>query len=518
MATVLSATHGLLKIASPEAAQAFLGQLSDANPAQRQAQLLTQLKLLAEARIEGSAHLQILETLLSTILEAQHARSRECWGRPLPLDNNTREIFERSVSLWRTLADAYESLIADMAGAAPELAELAEVICYRALRCTSFAMITHNRTYYDVPGALWEQLHRLYSFAESAGVTQIPVSEGAEGRSTVNLAYLQTVLTQRANPDALSLLQMSTVDRVLAQWVGLAGISAEPVVANHDLTLAVDLGSSEGARRIKNLAGTNLRYLDLSGIGDKLRQTAVALKTQSPDKLGLGLTSRDVCEKLMKVLNGHWLAPGTARGEERKPMSFNVLISGTLAAMHFNISGKPFAPPDAGLSSRARFEMGGFQRVDGPVGDASVRSRTLETWAVINQSASGILGICSKPSSSTRLTHNQLLGLVAPNGNTYIGQVQRLAVDAQGTICMGLKLLRTKLQAVAARVANNDVAYDRALLLTAGPDEAPSIILTPGTYTPSRVLDMHDGLPHQIRLTALIDSGANFERVTYTAA
>ena len=204
----------------------------------------------------------------------------------------------------------------------------------------------------------------------------------------------------------------------------------------------------------------------------------------------------------MKALNGHWLAPGTARGEERKPMSFNVLISGTLAAMHFNISGKPFAPPDAGLSSRERFDMAGFQRVDGPVGDASVRSRTLETWAVINQSASGILGICSKPSSSTRLTHNQLLGLVAPNGNTYIGQVQRLAVDAQGTICMGLKLLRTKLQAVAARVANNDVAYDRALLLTAGPDEAPSIILTPGTYTPSRVLDMHDGLPHQIRLTA----------------
>ena len=84
---------------------------------------------------------------------------------------------------------------------------------------------------------------------------------------------------------------------------------------------------------------------------------------------------------------------------------------------------------------------------------------------------------------------------------------------------MGLKLLRTKVQAVAARVANNNnAAYDRALLLTAGSDEAPSIILAPGTYTPSRVIDMHDGLPHQIRLTALIDSGANFERVTYTPA
>lgn len=518
MATVLSATHGLLKIASPEAAQAFLGQLSDLGPAQRQAQLLTQLKLLAEARIVGAARLQILETLLHTILEAQHARSREFWGRPVPFDNDTLEIFERSVSLWRTLADAYESLIADMAGASPELAEHAEVICYRALRCTGFAMITHNRAYHEVPGTLWEQLHRLYAFAESADVTQVPVTEGADGRSTVNLAYLQTVLTQRAKPESLSLLQMSTLDRVLAQWVGLAGISADPVIANRDLALAVDLGSSEGARRVINLTGTNLRYLDLSGIGDKLRQTAVALKTQSPDKLGLGLVSRELCDKLLLVLNGHWLMPGTARGDERKPMSFNVLISGTLAAMHFNLSGKPFAPPDAGLSSRARFDMAGFQRVDGPVGDASVRSRTLETWAVINQSPSGILGMCRKPSDSTRLTHNQLLGLVAPNGNTYLGQVQRLAVDAQGAVWLGFRLMRTKAQAVAARVANNDVAYDRALLMSTGPDEAPSIIVAPGTYTPSRVLDMHDGLPHQIRLTALIDSGSNFERVTYTPA
>lgn len=518
MATVLSATNGLLKIASPEAAQAFLGQLADLGPAQHQAQLLTQLRLLSEARVAGAARLEILELVLPTILEAQHARSRECWGQPVPFNKNTREIFERCVSLWRTLADAYESLIADMAEAAPELAEHAEVICYRALRCAGFAMIAHNRGYHEVPGTLWEQMHRLYSFAESAGVTQIPVSEGASGRSTVNLAYLQTLLTQRAKPDSLSLLQMITVDRVLAQWAGLASISEAPVVANRELALAVDLGSSEGARRIKHLTGTNLRYLDLSAIGDKLRQTAVALKTQNPDKLGLGPISRDLCEKLIMVLNGHWLVPGTARSDERKPVSFNVLISGTLAAMHFNISGKPFAPPDAGLSSRERFDMAGFQRVDGPAGEASVRSRTLETWAVVNQSPSGILGICHKPSDSTQITHNQLLGLVAPNGNTYVGQVQRLAVDTQGAVGLGLHLLRTKVRAGAARVANSNATYDRALLMAAGPGEAASIIVVPGTYTPSRVLDMHDGSLHQIRLTALIDSGSNFERVTYTAA
>jgi hypothetical protein len=201
-------------------------------------------------------------------------------------------------------------------------------------------------------------------------------------------------------------------------------------------------------------------------------------------------------------------------------MAFNVLLSATLAAMHYNVSGKPFAPPDAGLSSRARFDMAGFTRVDGPsVGEASVRSRTLETWAVINQSATGILGMCHKPNDSTRLTHNQMLGLVAPNGNTYVGLVQRLSIDADGVITLGFRLLRVKIQAVAARVSNVSAPYDRALLLGAGPDnEAPTIVVSPGTYAPSRVLDMHDGKPNTIRLTALIDSGANFERATYTAA
>jgi len=519
MATVLSATPGLLKISDAASAAAFTAQLAAANPAQRQAQLLTQLRLLADTRIGGSERLRVLEALRDSVLETQHARSREYWGRPVPFDAETREIFERSIALWRALADAYESLIADMAEAAPELAEHAEIVCYRALRCAGFAMTAHNRAYYAVPAALWEQVHRLYAFAESAEVLSTPVSE-VGGASNVNLAYLQIVLTQRANPDSLSLLQMNTVDRALAQWVALAGLSRSAPAAGSDTALAVDLGSTEGARRLKNLKGDNLRHLDLEQVGEKLRQTAITLKTQAPEKLGLGLITRADCEKLMLSLHSNWIAPGTGRVDERKPVSFNVLVSGTLAAMHFNISGKPFAPPDAGLSSRARFEMAGFQRVDGPaIGEASVRSRTLETWTVANQSTSGILGLCRKPSDTTRLTHNQLLGLVAPNGNTYLGFVQRLSVGAEGSAWLGFRLLRVKASAVAARAASNEAAYDRALLLAAGPGgEPPSILVVPGTWAADRVLDVHDGKPQRIRLTALLDSGSNFERASYAPA
>lgn len=522
MATILSATPGLLKIANLAGARGFLAQLAPLNSAQRQAQLLTQLKLLADARVTGDMRLQVLEAVRSAILESQHARSRDYWGKPVPFDDDTREIFERTVAIWRALADAYESLITDMAEAAPDLAEHAEVICYRALRCTGFAMSAHNRAYYEIPGVLWEQLHRLYAFSESAGVTDMPVPEGS-GNSTVALSYLQTVLAQRAQPDALSLLQMNTVDRALAQWVGLGRISvAQPGVADDtEFALGVDLDSCAGAQQLMQYTGGNLRRLHLEKIGDQLRKTAIALKTQRPDQLGLGSIAAAACEQLLQRLHAHWFTPGAARMDERKPVSFNVLVSNTLAAMHYNISGKPFAPPDAGLSSRARFEMAGFERVDGPaIGEVSARSRILETWEVANQSSSGILGVCRKPTDTTQLTHNQMLGLVAPNGNTYVGMVQRLSVDAQGAAWLGFRVLPLKVQPVAARIADINVPYDRALLLPASAEgEPPTIVVHPGTYASGRILDVHDGgdRPRQIRLIALYDSGSNFERATYTA-
>ncbi|MGA0025705.1 MAG: hypothetical protein ACO3F9_13825, partial [Burkholderiales bacterium] len=316
MATVLSSTPGLLKIASVAETGTFLAQMSATEPTQRQALLLTQLRLFADTAIAGRTRLQVLEALRDTILETQHARSKEYWGKPVPFNTDTREIFERSISLWRALADAYESLIADMADNA-DLAAQAATICYRSLRCTGFAMTAHNRAYHAVPEGLWEQLHRLYAFAETADITDIPVSESG-GHGTINLAYLQIVLTQRANPDSLSVLQMNTVDRALAQWVAQARLSRDPVVPDRDKALAIDLGSNQGARRPKNLPCNNLRYLDLEKLGDRLRQTAVALKTQTPDKLGLGPIAREACEKLMLNLNISWLAPGTGRADERK--------------------------------------------------------------------------------------------------------------------------------------------------------------------------------------------------------
>ena len=52
---------------------------------------------------------------------------------------------------------------------------------------------------------------------------------------------------------------------------------------------------------------------------------------------------------------------------------------------------------------------------------------------IVNQSASGLLGLCRNPEAGTGITHAQLLGVRAPGDqNTHLGVVQRLIVDEDG--------------------------------------------------------------------------------------
>jgi hypothetical protein len=402
MMSAVTQTPGLLKVSNSTATQKFVEQLKTAAAPQAQAQLLTQLQLLEDSPLAPPARLDVLELLRESILSAQESRLREFAGKPVPFDEETREVFTRTVALWQTTANAYEALITAVAEDSSPLATKADVICYRALRAVHQAFAAYRRAYHEPTPALWQQLHRLYAFAESAQVTSAPFTEKAVAESTAGLLYLQTVMAQKAQPDAFSQTQMNILDRVLDKWGILGNIATEPPPVQPDKLLTVDLDSDAGAHLGQVDNRSSRRYLLIEPIGEQLRQAALGLKKSSPDKLGLGPVPRDACEKLLLSAYTQWFAPGSGRVDERKPASFNVMVSSTLSAIHYNLSGKPFSSPDTGLSYRAKFDLAGFDRVDGPVvGEASGRSRELETWTVSNQSASGVLGMCRNPNGAT---------------------------------------------------------------------------------------------------------------------
>jgi hypothetical protein len=518
-----------LAFSSAAECRAWLARLPLATPARCHAPLAEQLSRLADPAIAPGVRLEILELLREPLARAQAERARECRGRPVPLEPKDRERWDSVVATWRLMASAYDGLIDAMATTAPELAAQAALICQRALRSTAAAMLEHCHVYHAVGGDLWQQLHRLYVFAENAGLAASPVSDDVGRRSPATSCagtYVHALLMHLAQPDALSGGQIDRVDRWLERWESLVALSPDPLPQGAIPGVAVDLASGHGAGLAGRMPAAGVRHLNLEALARTLRQAMAALKQQSPSQLGLGDLPREDCERLLLLLHVQWCAAGTGRVDERTPASIKVMISPNIASMHFHLTGKPFRPPAGELTAaqRQRLDMLGSISEADERAIASQRSAALETWVIVNQSLSGFLGTARSEDVVNRISHGQLVALQPPSRKVmHLGIVQRLNVDRAGVIWIGLRIILGAPQPITVRAV--DAAggqHERALLMPEDPARKipASIVLMPGWYQSGRALGLlADKEPERrVRLQSLLDRGDNFERATYVPA
>jgi hypothetical protein len=402
----------------------------------------------------------------------------------------------------------------------------------RALDYIGLAMRDYNRIYRAVPAALWKRFHQLFERVEAAGLAGALVDDlvNRENPPASCIAvYVQVLLAQHATPDALTLVQNAVIERWLKQWSPLVTVAK---TVRHDDTvprLAVIFGADTGARDGKAVQpAPHVRYLELGPLQAVLTQLMAGLRNgKTPADLALGGTlSPAACENLLLMLNMQWCGVGDGRIDERNPSSLKVMVSMSIAAMHFHLTGRAFRQPGAPLTKREEDDMRSF----GYVSDATERallsqnSGALETWEIINHSRSGLLGLCRQPDAGTRICHNQLVGLRTATSRTfYLGIVQRLLIDESGAVSLGLRVIPGTPKPIAMRVrdefsidADAD-KFDRALLLAA--DEArkapASVIMAPNYYEPNRSAELYIDAQQPVKLTALLDKGVNFERATF---
>ncbi len=505
--------------------RAWLERLPHGDTIQCHAEFAAQVRELARAPLAPSVRLQLLELMRETVADIQRGYGEACWARPVPLDAGDRTIWNQVVSVWRDMAAAYDWLIVDMANGADDIAARAHIICQRALRYTGLAIAEHNRVYHAVSGDLWRQLHRLYVFAENAGVAMTGVLDPV-GRSdpTTSCAttYLHTLLAQLAQPDALTLQQMILLERWLDRWEKLGALSPDPLPESAIPPLAVDLGSEKGIGFARDLPVSGVRHLDLQALGKMLRDLVASLRRgRAPADVGLGNVPRVPCENFLLLLYIQWCAAGTGRMDRRVRSERKVMIFPNIPSIHFHVASQEPVPDTGHTEALESNSKRGAPAL------WSERAGAVENWMIVNQSASGLLGLCRDPEAGIGVTHAQLVGIRAPGDtNTHLGIVQRLVVDEDGAIWVGLRLLPGAPQPAAARVvaaATDEPApakVERALLLPADTTvKSPAtIVLPPSWYRANRVIELHGDKGQSIRLLALADRGANFERATYMAS
>ena len=115
-----------------------------------------------------------------------------------------------------------------------------------------------------------------------------------------------------------------------------------------------------------------------------------------------------------------------------------------------------------------------------------------------------------------------MVGIKPGDGNQYLlGQVSWLMYEPDGTLMVGIHLLAGLPTAVAVRTTglntNPHEPYAQGFLLPEiAAMRAPATIVLPGGwFHADRVIEMHNGEAHKIRVTALVARGTNFDQATY---
>jgi hypothetical protein len=505
---------------------AWLQNLPLINVAPAHATLLGQLKELNRSEIPAAERLKILELLREAVLFVQTEQAKKFSGRQVPLSAQEREVFNNVVALWDALSQGHQRCLQAAGGGAQ-----AALGCQRALWCVSQRIGEHYKVYQEIAAEDWNLLHRLYALAEERDVARDAIQHPVyKGKAEADCAetYAHALLLQVANPNEHAPRQTALISRWLERWSRKTVISrgAPP---DQKAPLRVDLAGTAGAAR-NGATGDSVRYLDVAEIGKSVKKRVALLrKGESPATLGLG---DDVppaaAEQLLIMLFKQWCEDKRPRAHPRRSASGTAEICSGMAAMHYYVSGRPFRQP-AEITDRSQLqheEIATFGRVVTRQDDQYGKTQgfALETWQLKDQSRAGLRLERAEGAAAGRYQLHQLVAARPADGKSFIlGMIRWLSVAPDLVLQVGVRTLPGMPQGAAVRGTGLNAATEKyvpALLLPAveALRSPESLILPSGWYRPKRLIELYRSGAANVALTALLEHGTDYERVTFEPA
>ena len=501
--------------------------------------LLGEIEELNCCELPVSERLKILELLREPVLFVQAEQSKKFANRAVPLAKPEREILMNVVALWTAFGYGYQHCLQSLAGMSTGLVasggQLA-LACQRALWCASQQVTEHFRCYQDISGQGWALLHRLYTFAEERKLADQQVEHPVhrdQWKTTCMETYVQPLLLQAANPSEHTSRQLGLAARWLDRWGNNARIrrTAPAVASGAAQPLLVDLAGSSGPRRLPHAddapvkAPDTQRYLDLEDLSKSIKSRLALLKKgDAPASLGLGEdVPTQLAEHLLALLHRQWCEGKPEQSPARKSASGMAELATGMGAMHFYITGLPFRQPGEAreLTKAQREEIATFGRISTHADDeyAVQHGLALEQWHIRDESLAGLR--LERKSGPGRFVHTQLMAVRPADARHFLlGTTRWLVVDENYGLKAGMRALPGIPQGIAIRATGLNAMADKyvpALMVSAVPAlrSPESLVLPVGWFRPKRVIEVYTDKPRQMQLNAVLERGADFERVAY---
>lgn len=514
----------------------YLSQLSLANPVVAERQLMRFLDALLASPPEPGILLTLLEQARAPMCFVEEEMARRYHNKALPLADEEESYFEQVVVAWRKMGKAYalcarlEEPEADNA----QYVSLMATILHRCLYYTGMVIQEHYRARRDLPAGIWLDLHGFYATAEEWGVACTPVEDVLENNLQAThcaAAYTTLLLIDIASPYSNSVRNLNLIRRWAGMWAPLVSIHRlddDLEVPAYVIELMKDAPLHPTA--VAEEPTADARRLDTTRLGLQINHMLSQLRQRiTPSQLGLGEETAGPVISLLDHLSRPWSQSASPRRFRRFATKGIARVAVGFEAMHFCVSGKEFAQPD----SAAAFSRGEFDQLF-TFGDrvepgqalaiAPKISFPVDEWSVINHSANGFrLG---RSIAGQKISHGQLMVVCPHDGDHFLlaHATWLMQEDASGLI-VGVATLPGIPVGIGVRVAvsgaGSSERYGRAFLLPPVPaiKEEGSIVLPPGLYQASRVLEVFSGgeTTWQLRMNHILRRGTDYDRVSYQA-
>jgi hypothetical protein len=514
----------------------YLAQLSLANPALAEQQLMQFLDALLAAPPDPGVLLNLLEQARVPMCFVEEEMARRYHNKPLILGDEEEISFQLVVSAWRKMGKAYAlcARLEEPDHENPQYTALMATLLHRCLYYTGMIVLEHFRARRELPHGVWLDLHGYYETAEEWGVAFTPVEDALENTLQAThcaAAYATFLLIDIASPYSTSVRDLNLIRRWAGMWAPLISIHKlendleEPP---YIVELAKDMPLHHPQAYADGL-GTDVRRLDTTRVALQIGYALSQLHQRiTPSQLGLGEETSGHVVDLLERLARPWSQSSSPRKFRRFPTDGIAKVASGFEAMHFFITGQEFIQPDsASAYSRNEFDqLFTFREQANLDQSLSIKPHItfpVDDWSVINHSANGFrLG---RSCAGQKVMHDQLLAVRPHDGEHFLlVHVTWLMQEESGGLVVGVSTLPGLPAGIGVRhaVIGGAVSerYVRAFQLPAVPaiKEDGSIVLPSGMYQASRILEAYSGeRKWQLRMMHVLQRGTDFERISYQA-
>lgn len=471
-----------------------------------------------------------LEKLRETVAIVQADYAKKLIAKKLPLSDEEFAILNSIIGLWHGMLTGYQRCLQDFMEGDTQLAKHGVLLCHRFLLYGSLQIIEHLRSGYEFDGALWQQLHALYSFTEGNGLQHEKITDLLHGSglpTSCHTLYAKMLLTCHAKPAELTRAQLQLMDRWLTQWTQVITIERRCVISKGDAPpLAVDLSGNKGLQDIQQTSQSDqLRYLAMVPLSKLLRVKSILLQQgQSPQQLELGDEFYGVdCVAFLNQLLHLWCEGSSDRSAERHNVTLSAKLASGYDLIYAYIANKPYKPSSASANIDSA-----AQKQNTPAASKVNEAKApdldnLDSWTIENESILGAR-LLREIKGGERIGSNQLMALRTKDAHAFmLGIVSWRSVTQQGQLRMGVQYLPGVAQASILKAPIAGSSPEKpipALLLPAMPAlKIPASLIIPrDAFQAKRVCELvqPNNEKVNIRMGFSVLAGVDFERVSFT--